>query len=190
MTKVFIKALPTVKIPWIRPLTILGLGAGLLCWLALASTLLLPGHTPQSAAMQNSLAALMPVPQTLALHGSLIAQTNKASVQSITYVLAQGAARTPVDLDVNALVINYRDANQRLTKLTWQWEFLESHDQDTLLEAGELVRITVPLVDSLVHPLLPNTAFVLDLLPPTGTILTLKGQTPPQLETSTELTLR
>ena len=190
MTKLFSNYLPTVKIALFSRLTFFALGACLLLWTTLASTLFFPGQMQPSASIHNHLAALMPVPQTLALHGSLIAQTNKASVQSITYVLAQGAARNPIDLDVQALVINYRDANQRLSKMTWEWEFLENHDQDTLLEAGELVRITVPLVDALVHPLAPNMAFVLDLIPPTGTILTLKGQTPTQLEASTELILR
>lgn len=119
-----------------------------------------------------------------------MAQTNKNFVQAITFIVAQGADGVPINLAGNAIVIDYRDANQRLHALTWRAEFLEPHDQDMLLEAGELVRFTVPLTKSLVHPLTPNRAFVLDIIPETGTLLTLKSKTPPQFDTNTQLTLR
>lgn len=190
MITILTKYSPSAKTPSFNRWVFFIVGACLLFWSTLFFVLIYPSHSRQPSAVSNSLATLIPIQQTLELRGSLIAHTSKDFVYKISYVIAQGSAGTPTDMANNSVVINYRDTNQRLRDLTWQWEFLEPHDQDTLLEAGELVRLTVPLTESLVHPLPPNTAFVLDIIPKEGTILSLKSKTPTQFDTNTELTLR
>ncbi len=156
-----------------------------------AFTVLSAGMSSTEKSKEAIASGLEEVQGTLELKGGVIAtSTVGASVDVLKFSLALGASGTAVDLTEtagsNVVVIEYRDATQRETDLAWTKAFMGYNDGDDLLEPRELVEISVD-ISSLGTPLGPNTAFVLEIKPPTGGVLPIERTTPARLDAVTDL---
>ncbi len=102
-----------------------------------------------------------------------------------------GTADTSVS--TNVVVINYHDEEQEVDNLYWTIDKLGNADADNLLEASERFEITVGnsangtgggnLYDALGTPLTAKTTFNLEVLTPTGAVLTIERTTPAYIDT-------
>lgn len=107
-------------------------------------------------------------------------------------------------------VISYSDKNQHLSDLPWSITWLGNNDGDNLLEDNEKAEITVWLLNrnnsiasiatassttystsggmaSGATVLAVNTAFTIEMKPPSGTVLNLERRLPSQLDTVIDL---
>lgn len=128
-----------------------------------------------------------PLDRSIQLQGSLIAQGDSHEITELSFTIASVTGAKPLNLTDNSLKISYRDQNQRVNNLTWTQRFQGSHNDNDLLDPGELLQLTIPLTGVLKAHLGPNTAFVIDVTPPQGAILSLKRTTPAQLDTTLDL---
>jgi len=96
---------------------------------------------------------------------------------------------------LNKVVINYVDDRQEVDNLWWSVTPVGNDDSDYMLEAGEKFEITVGdsthvngnLADALTYPLGVNTTFNLNVVTPSGAILTIERTTPPSLDSINNL---
>jgi flagellin FlaB len=138
-------------------------------------------------------AGLEGVQSSMSVKGAVIAQDpgGAGNVENLVFTLSLVSGGDPVDLTdttgSNVVVIGYRDGTQFVNQLTdWTTLFIGTNDADLLLEGDELAEITVPLT-SLTTPLGPNTAFTLEIKPPTGAVLSINRTTPAAVEAVMEL---
>ena len=82
------------------------------------------------------------------------------------------------------VIVGYRDATQFLNDVDWSVTWIGSNDGDALLEDGELAEIKVDLTAAALDA---NTAFTLEVKPPTGAVLSLNRTTPATIEAVMEL---
>jgi archaeal flagellin FlaB len=96
----------------------------------------------------------------------------------------------------NKVVINYIDDQQEVTDLYWNITKVGNDDGDYMLEAGEKFQINVgdivtakgDLTDALtIDNLGVNTTFTLNVVTPSGAILSIERTTPPSLDTINNL---
>jgi archaeal flagellin FlaB len=96
----------------------------------------------------------------------------------------------------NKVVINYVDDEQEVNDLYWSITKVGNADTDNMLEPGEKFQINVgdivgamgDLTDALtVDDLTVNTTFNLNVVTPSGAILTIERTTPPSLDTINNL---
>jgi flagellin FlaB len=124
---------------------------------------------------------------SLELRGSVIANTDGTTVQSIVFDLANAAGGEPVDLDPaatsNKMVIDYRDSTQNATNATWTVTFLVGN-ADNLLSEGELAEVTLDVSG---YALGPNQPFTIEVKPPLGGTMTIARTTPAGLDTVVDL---
>ncbi len=126
---------------------------------------------------------------SLELRGSVVANTDGTTVNTIVFNVANAAGGEPVDLDPNAtnnkMVVDYRDANQNKTNLAWTVNWLVGNS-DNLLSEGELAEIDLDLT-SLSPTLGANQAFTIEVKPPLGGTMTIARTTPAGLDTVIDL---
>ena len=125
----------------------------------------------------------------LELRGSIIARgvtTPTAIVTEVIFTLANVAGGAPVDMTDEAgsqvVIIEYRDANQRVEIDDWTVDWLGWNDGDDLLEERELVEVTVPITGNVSTGLGINTSFVIEVKPPKGSVLNMQRQVPSVLD--------
>jgi len=124
---------------------------------------------------------------TLELRGSVVANTDLATVQTLVFDVANSAGGEPVNLDPAALsnkvVIDYRDNTVNATNIVWTVIWLVG-DGDNLMEAGELGEITI---DVSTQNLAANQAFALEVKPPLGGTMVIARTTPAGLDPVVDL---
>ena len=99
------------------------------------------------------------------------------------------------DASKAVVVIAYRDDGQQVNSLPFYVDWIVSGETtpDNLLEEGELAEITVYLHNGATAGMLTknaletNTAFTLEVKPPTGSVIALNRTTPAALEPVMEL---
>jgi flagellin FlaB len=124
---------------------------------------------------------------SLELRGSVIANTDGTTVQSLVFDVANAAGGEPVNLDPaaasNKVVIDYRDASASHANVTWTVNWLVG-DGDDLLENGELAEITV---DTSTYSLGANAPFTVEVKPSLGGTMIIARTTPAGLDTVVDL---
>lgn len=139
--------------------------------------------TPLGATHKAKMIHLPAVDETLQFQGNLIAHTNSHIVTKMIFTITKINTIAPIDLNKLMLQIDYRDQYQRLTNLTWTWDFPNNHAHDDFLEAGESLRLTIPISNVLETHLGSNTPFAIDITPPHGAVLIIQRTMPPRLDT-------
>ncbi len=129
---------------------------------------------------------------SLELKGGVLAladSTGPTTVSALVFTLGDAVGGDMVNLSHDAVVIEYQDAVQRRTLTDWTLQWKVRSDHDDLLEAQELVEITVPLTPTVVlnPPLRAGTAFALEFKPRQGAILKLARLIPSSLERINDL---
>jgi flagellin FlaB len=124
---------------------------------------------------------------TLELRGSVVANTDGTTVQTLVFDVANSAGGEPVNLDPladsNKVVIDYRDADVNETNIVWTVDWLVG-DIDNLMEAGELAELTI---DVSTYTLGANMPFALEVKPPLGGTMIIARTTPAGLDTVVDL---
>jgi len=124
----------------------------------------------------------------LEMRGSMIARsvTSTDAVSEVIFTLANVAGGAPVDMTDTAgeqvVIIEYRDANQRVQVDNWTVDWLGWNDGDDLLEERELVEVTVPITGNVTTDLGINTTFVIEVKPPKGSVLNMQRTIPSVLD--------
>ena len=124
---------------------------------------------------------------SLELRGSVVANTDLTTVQTVVFDVANAAGGEPVNLDPaavsNKMVIDYRDNAVNLPNIVWTVNWLVG-DGDDLMEAGELAEITIDVSG---QNLAANQAFTLEVKPPLGGTSVIARTTPAGLDTVIDL---
>jgi len=158
-----------------------------------AFTILSAGTFSTEKGKEAIYSGLEEVRSTLEIRGGVIAIADAAgvdeTVDSLVVNLAIVSGGEPVDFTApptnNKVVIDYRDATQRVTDLTWSVSKLGDSDTDDMLEDGELFAVTIPVTvsDVLNATGLPiDTSFSLEVKPPKGGVLTIERTTPAYID--------
>jgi hypothetical protein len=120
------------------------------------------------------------------VRGMVVVTASDRSPNAIKFNLAPapGGRAIPVEPDgANTLVINYRDANANVPAAPFKARWLSRSDDDGLLEAGELVEITLPLPvgSDAPCPCVPaaNERFAVEILVPSGGVFLFERTLPP-----------
>lgn len=161
----------------------------LLLFLLLTATILFisSNHARLPQATTLALADLAQNRQPLELKGSLLADSQQGQLTALHFVLALAPAASPLDLTAPHLTLRYQDDAQQLDKLPWAWRFQSGANDNSLLEAGERVELTVPLITALTPALGANTTFRLELAAPQRLLFSVQRTTPPLLDTLLDL---
>lgn len=127
---------------------------------------------------------------TMELSSGVIANSaNTSTLSTVEFDMTLAAGGDSVNLDptatTNRTVISYIDASQVKNDMTYTVTPITGN-ANTLLEPGELLRVTVDLAGNGVT-VGTNATFSLELKPPTGSYLVIQRTTPPALQTVNEL---
>jgi flagellin FlaB len=158
-----------------------------------AFTILSAGSASTEKGEQAIYSGLEGVQSSMNIKGAVIAQSSGTTVDDVVFTVSLVAGGAPVNLDDTAatkeLVVGYRDADQYEPDVTWSVNWIVTKDgttADDLLEEGELAEITVDL-SGLTTALATNTAFTLEVKPPTGAVLSINRTTPAAIESVMDL---
>lgn len=160
-----------------------------------AFTMLSAGTFSTERGKEAIYAGLAEVRSSMEIKGSVLATASapgiSSTVDSLIVTVGNAMGGEPIDLTSGAdakVLVEYRDATQRVPITDWGVEFRVS-DGDNLLESGELAEITVPITGTTVlsNGLGINTEFSLDIKPPTGAVLNIQRTTPAYLELVNDL---
>ena len=178
-----------------------------------AFTVLSAGIFSSDRSKEAVYAGLSQVRGSMEVRGNVIAKsdTGKSKVMTITFSVANVAGGEPIDLTTptaasatptagsgctyssssHKVVINYRDEDQYVTDLPWTMTWRGNHDDDNLLEPGEVAEISVPLVvgtTNVVSPALrTDTDFGIEVRPPKGAVLDINRTTPAHIDSVMDL---
>ena len=166
-----------------------------------AFAILSAGSASTERGEQAIYSGLEGVQSSLEIRGAVIANTDASEVTSVVFTVAPVSGGDPINLGTagadgsvavtdSDVVISYRDATQVVNDNDFGLVWIRSNESgtaDKLLEEGELAEITVAL--SSVN-LAPNTAFSLEIKPPTGGVVQINRTTPAAFEASGVLELR
>ncbi len=153
-----------------------------------AFTILSAGMFSTERGKEAIYADLAQVRSSMVVKGSVLALADETgittTVDAIVFTIANAIGGEPVNLSTQdrALLIDYRDEQQNIAIPDWQLHWKTRNDTDDLLERGELAEITVPLSTTLDIPLSINRGFLLEITPPTGSILTIRRKIPAHIE--------
>lgn len=154
-----------------------------------AFAILSAGSASTEKGQQAINAGLEGVQSSMAIKGAVIAEGNGTTVDDVVFTLSLVSGGDPVDLTEDAadrkVIVGYRDATQLINDVTWEVTWIGANDGDALLEAGELAELKV--VGVAAANLGPNTAFTLEVKPPTGAVLQINRTTPASIEAVMEL---
>jgi len=169
-----------------------------------AFTILSAGSASTERGEQAISAGLEGVQSSMMTRGAIIAEGTSPNVDTLVFTVSLAGGGDPVDLSPHSeleadgtwtangtpgpVMIGYRDAVQITNSVPWSVNWLVENDggADDLLEAGELAEITVNLAD-LDTRLSTNTAFTLEIKPPTGGVLQINRTTPAAISAVTAL---
>ncbi|MCC7446397.1 MAG: hypothetical protein IT324_03225 [Anaerolineae bacterium] len=149
-----------------------------------AFTILSAGQASTDKGKQAINAGLEGVQSSMTIKGAMIGKGTTGKVSEAIFTLALVSGGAPVDLDPanKKVVISYRDAKTNTSEATYTVKFIGNNNSDKVLDAGELAEITVSglTID-------PNTAFTIEVKPPTGAVLLLNRTTPASVGDYNEL---
>ncbi len=157
-----------------------------------AFTILSAGSASTEKGEEAIYSGLTGVQSSMSIKGAVIAQEGATAdkVDKVVFSVALVSGGDPIDMTDttgnNAVVISYRDGTQIKNELDWTVTWIGNNDADKLLEEGELAEVTVSLA-GLTTTLGANTAFTLEIKPPTGAILSVNRTTPASIEKVNEL---
>lgn len=124
-------------------------------------------------------AALAKTRGSMALTGGVIATSNQTKITTITLDLTLAAGGDSVNLDPNSTsnktIISYTDSAVTSNSLTYTTAVVTGNN-DSLLEAGELLELTITLPVS--ASVTANKVFTLELKPPSGSVLVIQRTAP------------
>jgi flagellin FlaB len=153
-----------------------------------AFAILSAGSASTEKGQQAINAGLEGVQSSMAVKGAVIAK-GPGTVSEVIFTLALVSGGDPVDLTSAAadrkVIVGYRDATQLINDVDWTVDWIGANDGDDLLEDGELAELTVTGIAA--ASLGPNTAFTLEIKPPTGAVLQLNRTTSASIEDVNEL---
>jgi len=158
-----------------------------------AFTILSAGSASTEKGEQAIYSGLEGVQSSMAIKGAVIAKENGTTgeVGDVIFTVALASGGDPVNLDDTAatkvVTIGYRDATQFENNVDYTVAFITNvGTANDLLEDGELAEVTVDL-SGLTTPLAENSAFTLEVKPPTGGILQINRTTPAAIEAVMDL---
>ena len=157
-----------------------------------AFTILSAGSASTERGEEAIYSGLEGVQSSLSVKGAIIAEGAGTDVDSVVFTISPVSGGEPVNLASAAadrvVVIGYRDATQLENNVDWTVDWIVSNETtpDDLLEEGELAEVTVDL-SGLGTALSVNTAFTLEVKPPTGGVLNINRTTPAAIEAVMEL---
>ncbi|MDX2137643.1 MAG: archaellin/type IV pilin N-terminal domain-containing protein [Chloroflexota bacterium] len=156
-----------------------------------AFAILSAGSASTERGEQAIYSGLEGVQGSMEIRGAVIAQGASGAVTDVIFTVATVSGGNPINLAAaagdRAVVIGYRDAAQLENNVDWTVDWIVAEaTPDDLLEDGELAEITVDL-SGLTTSLAVNTAFTLEVKPPTGGVLQINRTTPAAIETVMEL---
>jgi archaeal flagellin FlaB len=182
-----------------------------------AYTALSAGLFSTQKAQEAVYSGLKEAQSTMELRGSVIATanatgTNGGVVQQISFVVANVLGGQAIDFtqptasgndgkadstSPNKVVIKYIDADQTVNDLYWTATPLGSNNSNSLLEANEKFQIVIGngtkstgggnLIDALTTKLGANKTFTLEVVSPSGAVLTIERTTPAYITTKMDL---
>ena len=158
-----------------------------------AFTVLSAGTTSTEQSKEAIYAGLEEVRSSVELRGALVATTDNTDVQTLVFTLSNAAGGEAIDVtstisSTNTMIVDYRDSTQRQSNLDWTTSWVVQNDTDELLEAGEVVEITVDLETTAYSlGLGTNTEFALEVKPLVGGIVIIERTTPAYLDTIIDL---
>jgi len=160
-----------------------------------AFTILSAGSASTEKGEQAIYSGLEGVQSSMAIKGAVIAQGSSGAVDTVTFTVALASGGDPVNLDdaaaTKVVTIGYRDDTQFENNVDYTVSFItEVGASNNLLEDGELAEIEVAISGNATGAaivLKENSAFTLELKPPTGGILQLNRTTPAAIEAVMDL---
>ncbi len=180
-----------------------------------AYTVLSAGLFSTQKSQEAVYSGLKEAQSTLELRGSIIATANatNGTVKQVSFIVANVLGGQAIDFteptansdntgladstSTNKVVINYIDKDQKAENLYWTVTKLGSDDGDNLLEPGEKYQVTIGnstttsgggnLIDALSTDLTTNKTFDLEIVTPTGAVLTLERTTPAYIDLINDL---
>lgn len=162
----------------------------LVLFLLLIATILAISSTDSAGSLHAtklSLTDLEPHDQPLELKGSLRADSQQGQITALHFVIALAPEAPPFDLTAPHLTMRYQDATQQIDKVPWSWRFQNARNDNSLLEVGERVELTISLHASLTPMLGVNTPFRVELAAPQRLLFSVQRLTPPVLTPRLEL---
>ncbi len=130
---------------------------------------------------------------SMELKGFVVAKMDTSNIATnIIFTLGLVPGGVPVDVTdttnkTNRIIITYADAYHQYSSLDWKAEMINANNGDSLLDPGELVQITVDMAKinsgaaGANEKLSANHAFVLEIKPPDGPVLTIERTIPARL---------
>ncbi|MCD5424938.1 MAG: hypothetical protein LRZ92_00580, partial [Methanosarcinaceae archaeon] len=114
------------------------------------------------------------------------------SIAHITVPLTLAAGGRPIDLNRNRTTITYTDDTIHIPNVYTKprgtlieaasLEWIARHDNDNILEFGELAIFTIPIDGAPTNAdLRANEQFTITIQPPQGAVLTIKRTIPPNI---------
>jgi len=166
-----------------------------------AFTILSAGSSSTEKGEQAIYQGLEGVQSSMAIKGAVVADgTGSGSAETVSdvrFTVSLAGGSEPVDLTddttTRVVVIGYRDSAQFISDVPFTTAFIVNNGtEDVMLEDGELAEITVDLsglatLTGGVQALSSNTAFTLELKPPSGAVLSVNRTTPASIEPVMEL---
>jgi len=159
-----------------------------------AFAILSAGSASTDKGKQAINAGLAGVQSSMSIKGSVTATGGTgsgATVTAIVFDVALVAGGSPVDLTppgsgsaANVTVINYRDGTQSKPNISWTVKYIGKSNGNNLLEDGELAEITVDVSSA---SLGANTAFTVEIVPQTGSVIKIDRTTPAAISAQMEL---
>lgn len=147
-----------------------------------AFAILSAGSASTERGEQAIYSGLQGVQSSMEIKGAVIAEGASDAVTNIVFTVSPVAGGDAVNMA--DIVVGYRDETQFENNVTGvAYEDIVGDDDD-LLEDGELVEFTVPLGG---FTLGANTAFSLEVKPPTGGVLQINRTTPAAISAVMEL---
>lgn len=170
-----------------------------------AFTILSAGTVSTEKGKAAIFAGLEEVSSSLELRGSVLATGNEkgtakstpvGQVKNIVFTVGNVAGGSALDLTDtegsdrttdprtpgnNKVVIDYRDATVSESGLDWTVAWAVRHDDDDLLEDGELAIIAIDLEANGIT-LGPDTSFSIEVKPPRGGVLLIQKTTPSYID--------
>jgi archaellin len=140
----------------------------------------LGGAVPQG--QPRRFADLETVTPTIEFQPGLTAFSHHNALTELAFSITTAANTTPVNLAARTLAIAYRDPDHRFGNVQWTWHFEGEHDNDSLLEQDERVRISLTLPTTITPKAHAATPFALVVQPAQGASLTIYQELPPQLQ--------
>lgn len=144
-------------------------------------------EVPHNTARFTQTAAERPLPIPALAERSMIAHIENNEIGQFKVTLGLVDGMEPIQFTQETLTIDFRDHQQYIEQIDWTYKFIDEHNNNSILEIGELVEIQIPVKDNLKQGLFAGEEFVIDVKPYNSPILTIHKTIPKQLNRLTYL---